>query len=48
MTYLQEEQKNLIDSLNHALTNGIAHRMAIEKYDIPRPNFLGGGFDEKY
>src|SRR5438477_45564 len=36
---------NLRDSLNYVLNNGMAHTMAVQKYDIRRPD---GVFEERY
>ena len=39
---------NLHASLRQVLTTAAAHAMAVQKYDIPRPAELGGGFEERY
>lgn len=39
---------NLSASLQSVLTNKTAHIMAIQKYDIRRPDAEGGGFEERY
>jgi signal transduction histidine kinase/ActR/RegA family two-component response regulator len=40
--------RNLSASLNHVLTQRSAHTMAVQKYDIRRPETEGGGFEERY
>jgi signal transduction histidine kinase/CheY-like chemotaxis protein len=40
--------KNLSASLNRVLKNKEPDKMAIQKYDIPRPKDEGGGFEERY
>jgi PAS domain-containing protein len=39
---------NLNASLQQALSARKPHRMALQRYDVPRPASLGGGFEEKY
>jgi PAS domain S-box-containing protein len=39
---------NLNASLQQALSTQKPHRMALQRYDVPRPASLGGGFEEKY
>jgi PAS domain S-box-containing protein len=39
---------NLKKSLESVLTNKKAHRMAVQKYDIQRPQSEGGGFEERH
>jgi signal transduction histidine kinase len=39
---------NLKSSLEKVLGGKIAHTMAIQKYDIQRPEASGGGFEERY
>lgn len=41
-------ERNLRASLETVLKTGAAHAMAVQKYDIPRPPALGGGFEERY
>ncbi|HEY9867830.1 MAG TPA: ATP-binding protein [Candidatus Obscuribacterales bacterium] len=40
--------RNLSASLNHVLTQRSSHTMAVQKYDIRRPESEGGGFEERY
>ena len=40
--------RNLTDSLATVLREGVADTMAIQKYDIRRPDSAGGGFEERY
>lgn len=40
--------KNLKASLERVLKNKIPDKMAIQKYDIQRPESEGGGFEERY
>jgi two-component system cell cycle sensor histidine kinase/response regulator CckA len=40
--------RNLRSSLERVLKYGIADTMAIQKYDIRRPETEGGGFEERY
>ena len=40
--------QNLRASLNAVLRTGQPHAMTIQKYDIPRPEAEGGGFEERY
>lgn len=40
--------RNLRSSLETVLATGKPHEMAVQKYDIPRPQSLGGGFEERY
>ncbi len=40
--------RNLSESLNRVLTNRISDAMAVQKYDIRRPDSEGGGFEERY
>ncbi len=39
---------NLRESLEHVLREGVPDTMAVQKYDIPRPQTAGGGFEERY
>src|SRR5579871_5573009 len=39
---------NLNASLQSVLEHGRAHTMAVQKYDIRRPDSEGGGFEERY
>src|ERR1700760_5004258 len=39
---------NLRSSLNRVMENRIADTMAVQKYDIRRPESEGGGFEERY
>lgn len=39
---------NLRASLERVVKNGAADAMAVQKYDIPRPQSEGGGFEERY
>jgi len=39
---------NLRASLQRALASGAADTMAVQKYDIRRPDSAGGGFEERY
>jgi signal transduction histidine kinase len=39
---------NLRASLQRVLETGATDAMAVQKYDIPRPESEGGGFEEKY
>jgi len=39
---------NLRASLESVLQNRASHTMAVQKYDIPRPESEGGGFEERY
>jgi PAS domain S-box-containing protein len=39
---------NLRASLETVLQNRVSHTMAVQKYDIPRPESQGGGFEERY
>ena len=39
---------NLDASLRHVLNNRTSDTMAIQKYDIRRPDSQGGGFEERY
>lgn len=39
---------NLRDSLESVLKHGVPHTMVVQKYDIPRPDSVGGGFEERY
>jgi PAS domain S-box-containing protein len=39
---------NLCASLESVLQNRAAHTMAVQKYDIRRPESQGGGFEERY
>jgi len=40
--------RNLRASLGRVLTTRQPDRMAVQKYDIPRPEQMGGGFEERY
>ena len=40
--------QNLRASLGRVLTTGAADAMAVQKYDIRRPEHEGGGFEERY
>lgn len=40
--------ENMIQSLQHVLTLRTPHTMPVQRYDIPRPANLGGGFEERY
>lgn len=40
--------RNLQASLSRVLQNGVSDAMPILKYDIPRPEIAGGGFEERY
>ena len=40
--------RNLTASLNAVLTHRVADAMAVQKYDIRRPESTGGGFEERY
>ena len=40
--------KNLRASLEYVLNHSEPHTMAIQKYDIQRPESEGGGFEERY
>jgi PAS domain S-box-containing protein len=40
--------RNLRTSLESVLQNRASHTMAVQKYDIPRPESEGGGFEERY
>jgi PAS domain-containing protein len=40
--------KNLRASLERVLKNQISDAMALQKYDIQRPQTHGGGFEERY
>lgn len=40
--------RNLRDSLERVLATGRPHTMAIQKYDIRRPESEGGGFEERH
>ncbi|MCP9236019.1 ATP-binding protein [Lewinella sp. JB7] len=35
-------------SLRHVLEHRQPHQMTVQKYDVPRPESKGGGFEEKY
>jgi PAS domain S-box-containing protein len=39
---------NVNASLQQAIATRKPHRMALQRYDVPRPASLGGGFEEKY
>lgn len=39
---------NLRSSLERVLKTKVADTMAVQKYDIPRPEQIGGGFDVRY
>jgi PAS domain S-box-containing protein len=40
--------KNLQQSLQTALATQVPHQMALQRYDVPRSEAAGGGFEEKY
>src|SRR5207247_4693349 len=40
--------QNLSASLERVLLHGVADSMAVQKYDIRRPESEGGGFEERY
>lgn len=40
--------RNLRDSLENVLKHLLPHTMAVQKYDIRRPESEGGGFEERY
>jgi PAS domain S-box-containing protein len=40
--------RNLRISLERVLQNGVADTMAIQKYDIRKPDAVGGGFEERH
>ena len=40
--------RNLRTSLESVRQNRASHTMAVQKYDIPRPESEGGGFEERY
>jgi PAS domain S-box-containing protein len=40
--------RNLKASLDRVLTHHVPDTMAVQKYDIPRPEWEGGGFEERY
>lgn len=40
--------RNLRVSLEHVLRDGVPNTMAVQKYDIRRPESEGGGFEERY
>jgi PAS domain S-box-containing protein len=40
--------RNLRESLERVLRNRVADAMAVQKYDIRRPQECGGGFEERY
>jgi PAS domain-containing protein len=40
--------RNLKASLDRVLTNRVPDTMAVQKYDIRRPESEGGGFEERY
>jgi signal transduction histidine kinase len=40
--------RNLRNSLNRVLQNKVADAMAVQKYDIRRPDLEGGGFEERF
>ena len=40
--------RNLRASLDRVLTNRVPDSMAVQKYDIRRPESEGGGFEERY
>lgn len=40
--------RNLTASLEYVLKNHAPHTMAVQKYDIRRPESEGGGFEERY
>ncbi len=39
---------NLHASLQKVLATGRPHKMSLQRYDVPRPQHAGGGFEEKY
>ncbi|RNI30034.1 PAS domain S-box protein [Rufibacter immobilis] len=39
---------NLRQSLEYARDQKVPHEMALQRYDVTRPQELGGGFEEKY
>ncbi|WP_169788161.1 PAS domain-containing protein [Rufibacter tibetensis] len=39
---------NLRQSLEHAISHKVPHKMNLQRYDVTRPQELGGGFEEKY
>src|SRR5690606_34557219 len=39
---------NLESSLSNVLRRRKPHSMPVQRYDIPRPRELGGGFEERY
>ncbi|WP_020380541.1 PAS domain S-box protein [Nafulsella turpanensis] len=39
---------NLFTSLQEALKTKQPHQMPLQRYDVPRPQSMGGGFEEKY
>ena len=41
-------ERNLRSSFERVLSNQIADTMALQKYDIRRPENDGGGFEERY
>jgi signal transduction histidine kinase len=41
-------EQNLRSSLERVLNNRVADEMAVQKYDIRRPDSEGGGFEERY
>lgn len=41
-------EKNLRASLNRVLQSRAPDTMAVQKYDIPQPAAMGGGFEERY
>jgi signal transduction histidine kinase len=41
-------ERNLRASLGEVLRTHHQHAMAVQKYDIPRPQAAGGGFEERY
>ena len=45
---LADGVRNIRDSLNRVIKSKIAEKLAVVKYDIPRPEFEGGGFMQKY
>lgn len=40
--------RNLLASLNRVIHECKADTMAVQKYDIRRPDYIGGGFEERY
>lgn len=40
--------RNLRDSLSSVLKHRVPHTMVVQKYDIRRPDSVGGGFEERY